>query len=153
MQLANVQMDGKEESDEDGEIREEVDAGVAKDGALVDDNDTDIASSGPSSPVVTPEDSSRTNHVENTVSNVANPDTEVTPLILESGESAITPDQLYQAKVVVLDLLGWGVPPEYLLDRGISLRLLYTVFTELRLRLPESMAADCAAVMKGPKEG
>ena len=55
----------------------------------------------------------------------------------------VTDEQLHQAKVLILDLLGWGVPPEYLVQRGISLALLYTVFTDLRLQLPDSIIADC----------
>lgn len=60
---------------------------------------------------------------------------------------------MYQAKVVVLDLLGWGVTPEYILDRGVSHKLLHTVFSELNLRLPESIAADYATVVNGIKDG
>lgn len=61
--------------------------------------------------------------------------------------SIVTDEQLHQAKVLVLDLLGWGVPPEYLLQRGVSHALLYTVFTDLRLRLPESIIADCVRLV------
>ena len=48
---------------------------------------------------------------------------------------------------LVLDLLGWGVSPEYLLQRGISHALLYTVFTDLRLQLPDKIKADCIALV------
>ncbi|KAI5116485.1 hypothetical protein M0805_009054 [Coniferiporia weirii] len=54
----------------------------------------------------------------------------------------MTAEQLHHAKVLVLDLLGWGVPPEYLLQRGISCALLRTIFTDLRLRLPDDILAD-----------
>ena len=37
---------------------------------------------------------------------------------------------------MILDLLGLGVPPEYLLQCGLSRELIYFTFTELRLRLP-----------------
>lgn len=59
----------------------------------------------------------------------------------------MTDEQLHHAKVLVLDLLGWGVTPEYLLQRGVSHALLYTVFTDLRLRLPEKIKADCIALV------
>ncbi|KAF5360366.1 hypothetical protein D9756_004912 [Leucocoprinus leucothites] len=40
------------------------------------------------------------------------------------------------AKDIVLDLLGWGVPPQYLVDCGLSKDLVICVFTELQLKLP-----------------
>ena len=54
----------------------------------------------------------------------------------------MTEEQKYQAKVLILDLLGWGVPPDYMLQRGISQELICTVFSELRLRLPSNIVAD-----------
>ncbi|EPQ51151.1 hypothetical protein GLOTRDRAFT_141255 [Gloeophyllum trabeum ATCC 11539] len=47
---------------------------------------------------------------------------------------------LERAKTLVLDLLGWGVPPEYLVDAGVSGQVIYRVFTELNLRLPKNLA-------------
>lgn len=43
------------------------------------------------------------------------------------------------AKDVVLDLLGWGVPPEYLVHCGLSRQIVYYVFNELNLRLPQNL--------------
>jgi len=43
------------------------------------------------------------------------------------------------AKDNILDLLGWGVTPEYLVDLGLSRELLYYIFTELNLRLPDNL--------------
>ena len=40
-------------------------------------------------------------------------------------------------KYVVLDLLGWGVPPAFLLDCGVSREAVFYVFSELNLALPE----------------
>lgn len=37
---------------------------------------------------------------------------------------------------MILDLLGLGVPPEYLMLCGVTRELIYFTFTELRLRLP-----------------
>lgn len=43
------------------------------------------------------------------------------------------------AKDIVLDLLGWGVQPEYLVDCGLTRELVYYVFVELNLRLPSNL--------------
>ena len=51
----------------------------------------------------------------------------------------MTQEQYDTAKDIVLDLLGWGVPPEYLLDCGISREIIYYVFTELSLRFPSDL--------------
>lgn len=59
---------------------------------------------------------------------------------------SVSDEELNNAKVLVLDLLGWGVPPEYILRRGVSHQLLYTVFTDLRLRLPDGIVAECVAL-------
>lgn len=45
------------------------------------------------------------------------------------------------AKDIILDLLGWGVPPEYLIHCGLSREIVFYVFTELRLRLPADFNA------------
>ena len=43
------------------------------------------------------------------------------------------------AKDILLELLGWGVDPEYLVDVGLSRELVYYAFTELNLRLPSNL--------------
>ena len=43
------------------------------------------------------------------------------------------------AKDIILDLLGWGVDPEYLAETGLSRQVIFYVFTELRLRLPRNL--------------
>uniref|UniRef100_A0A0W0FUX6 Uncharacterized protein n=1 Tax=Moniliophthora roreri TaxID=221103 RepID=A0A0W0FUX6_MONRR len=43
------------------------------------------------------------------------------------------------AKEIILDLLGWGVPPSYLLDCGLSREIIFYVFSELNLRLPDGI--------------
>lgn len=43
------------------------------------------------------------------------------------------------AKDIVLDLLGWGVTPEYLVEAGVSSAALYAIFTDLHLRLPSNL--------------
>lgn len=40
-------------------------------------------------------------------------------------------------KDIILDLLGWGIPFNYLIESGISKVVLYYVFSELNLRLPD----------------
>ncbi|KAJ7284680.1 hypothetical protein C8J57DRAFT_1289338 [Mycena rebaudengoi] len=52
----------------------------------------------------------------------------------------LTPDELDSAKSLVLDLLGWGVEPEYLVDCGVSPAVIHRIFTDLRLRLPRNLA-------------
>jgi len=50
----------------------------------------------------------------------------------------VTLDEYDTAKDIILDLLGWGVPPDFLVDCGLSKELVYYVFTELNLRLPDN---------------
>ncbi|KAI0662226.1 hypothetical protein C8Q70DRAFT_963776 [Cubamyces menziesii] len=52
---------------------------------------------------------------------------------------AMTQAQYDTAKDIVLDLLGWGVPPEYLVNCGLSREIVYYVFVELNLRLPSNL--------------
>ncbi|KAJ7591286.1 hypothetical protein C8J56DRAFT_935149 [Mycena floridula] len=51
----------------------------------------------------------------------------------------LTPEQLDRAKSIVLDLLGWGVPPDYLVEAGVSSGAIFKIFTDLRLRLPSNL--------------
>lgn len=37
------------------------------------------------------------------------------------------------------DILGYGVPPEYLIDCELSNAMIYYVFSELNLRLPSNL--------------
>ncbi|KZT64922.1 hypothetical protein DAEQUDRAFT_569138 [Daedalea quercina L-15889] len=53
----------------------------------------------------------------------------------------MTQAQYDAAKDIVLDLLGWGVPPEYLVSCGVSREIMFYVFTELNLRLPPNFDA------------
>jgi hypothetical protein len=46
----------------------------------------------------------------------------------------VTPQEFSEAKMIILDLLGWGVPSEYLLRCGLAPKSLYYAFTELNLR-------------------
>jgi len=59
----------------------------------------------------------------------------------------VTPNQLDQAKDIVLDLLGWGVTPEYLVECGVSSQILYTIFSDLRLRLPKNIFVGSGVVV------
>ena len=43
------------------------------------------------------------------------------------------------AKDIVLDILGWGVPPEFFLLCGLSREIVYYIFYELNLRLPANL--------------
>ncbi|EDR13288.1 uncharacterized protein LACBIDRAFT_308981 [Laccaria bicolor S238N-H82] len=51
----------------------------------------------------------------------------------------LTQSEYDTAKDIVLDILGWGVPPEYLVDCGLTREIIYYVFTELNLRLPQNL--------------
>ena len=53
----------------------------------------------------------------------------------------MTQAQYDAAKDIVLDLLGWGVPPDYLVSCGVSREIMFYVFTELNLRLPSNFDA------------
>lgn len=54
------------------------------------------------------------------------------------------------AKDIVLDLLGWGVAPEFLVDCGLSREIVFYVFSELRLRLPDNL--DTAGLIPYPPD-
>jgi len=49
----------------------------------------------------------------------------------------VTQHQYDTLKFVILDLLGWGVPPTDLLNSGVSREAVFYVFSELNLALPE----------------
>lgn len=51
----------------------------------------------------------------------------------------MTMDEYDTAKDIILDLLGWGVPPEFLVDCGLTKALVFYVFNELNLRLPNNL--------------
>ena len=53
---------------------------------------------------------------------------------------SVSDEELDLAKSIVLDLLGWGVPPEYLVDCGVSSQVIYKIFTDLHLRLPQNLS-------------
>ncbi|KAI0004587.1 hypothetical protein BJV74DRAFT_881167 [Russula compacta] len=61
---------------------------------------------------------------------------------------SLTQKQYDTAKEVILDILGYGVPPEYLIDCGLSKEIIYYVFTELNLRLPSNL--DTAGIPPYP---
>jgi hypothetical protein len=55
-------------------------------------------------------------------------------------EAPVSDEELDVAKSIVLDLLGWGVEPEYLIECGVSSQAIYRIFTELHLRLPTNLS-------------
>ncbi|OCH90903.1 hypothetical protein OBBRIDRAFT_792815 [Obba rivulosa] len=67
----------------------------------------------------------------------------VLPLVLDANHVrpglTMTQEEYDAAKDIVLDLLGWGVPPEYLVNCGLSREIVYYVFVELNLRLPSNL--------------
>ncbi|KAG1743150.1 hypothetical protein EDD22DRAFT_1006250 [Suillus occidentalis] len=56
---------------------------------------------------------------------------------------AVTRQGMDHIKNLVLDLLSWGVSPEYLVEAGVSTGVSYRVFTDLKLRLPTNLLLDC----------
>ncbi|KAG6831080.1 hypothetical protein H0H87_006196 [Tephrocybe sp. NHM501043] len=66
--------------------------------------------------------------------------TPISILASNSETSVPSKQELELAKDVVLDLLGWGVQPEYLVDCGISSHAIYRIFTDLNLRLPSNLS-------------
>lgn len=52
-------------------------------------------------------------------------------------DATVTDDEIFEAKVLVLDILGWGVPPVYLLECGISELAVVVCLSELKLRIPQ----------------
>ncbi|EJC97842.1 uncharacterized protein FOMMEDRAFT_23908 [Fomitiporia mediterranea MF3/22] len=48
-------------------------------------------------------------------------------------------EQFNLVKELILDLLGWGVSPEYLVDCGLTREAVFYTFTELNLRLPRNL--------------
>ncbi|KAF8531495.1 hypothetical protein JB92DRAFT_2850524 [Gautieria morchelliformis] len=54
----------------------------------------------------------------------------------------MTAQEFSEAKMIILDLLGWGVPSEYLLGCGLAREAIYYAFTEMNLRLPRGLDTD-----------
>ncbi|KAL5501738.1 hypothetical protein ACEPAH_8998 [Sanghuangporus vaninii] len=48
-------------------------------------------------------------------------------------------EQFNLAKELILDLLGWGVSPEYLVDCGLTREAVFYTFMELNLKLPRNL--------------
>ena len=69
-------------------------------------------------------------------------------LVSSDQRFAVTQKRYDTAKEVILDVLGYGVPPEYLIDCGLSREIIYYVFTELNLRLPNNL--DTAGIPPYP---
>jgi hypothetical protein len=56
-----------------------------------------------------------------------------------ANSGPVSPEELDQAKILVLDLLGWGVDAEYLVTSGVSPAVIFRVFTDLNLQLPTNL--------------
>jgi hypothetical protein len=57
----------------------------------------------------------------------------------KSIRNSVTLNELSEAKVLILDLLGWGLSPENLVEAGISKHCLVPCLRELKLRLPTNI--------------
>ncbi|KAF8065000.1 hypothetical protein FPV67DRAFT_1671299 [Lyophyllum atratum] len=140
---------------EDGEITDEAKLEDAGGAAMEADDAVEAASSaetGPKTPPVPsnpafedPRSSSIPAVVEETKPPASYPEARTqeseTPASAPDPKapSALSPEELDLAKNIVLDLLGWGVQPEYLVDCGVSSHAIYRIFTDLHLRLPSNL--------------
>ncbi|TFK32259.1 hypothetical protein BDQ12DRAFT_728814 [Crucibulum laeve] len=79
-----------------------------------------------------PPNNTQISHLTSKAEAESEPETDPTTFLL-------TPEELDRAKSLVLDLLGWGVEPEYLVYCGVSQPAIYKIFTDLRLRLPTNL--------------
>ncbi|TCD63243.1 hypothetical protein EIP91_005799 [Steccherinum ochraceum] len=52
---------------------------------------------------------------------------------------AMNQAQYDTVKELILEILGWGVPPDYLVKCGISREVVYYTFLDLKLKLPENV--------------
>ena len=59
------------------------------------------------------------------------------PLTCIHCSGTVNQEQYDTIKDVILDLLGWGVPPAHFIDCGVSREAIYYVFSELNLAFPE----------------
>ncbi|OCB88247.1 hypothetical protein A7U60_g4653 [Sanghuangporus baumii] len=57
-------------------------------------------------------------------------------------------EQFNLAKELILDLLGWGVSPEYLVDCGLTREAVFYTFMELNLKLPRNL--DVSGFLPSP---
>ncbi|KZT44608.1 hypothetical protein SISSUDRAFT_1056939 [Sistotremastrum suecicum HHB10207 ss-3] len=113
------------------------------------DDTSDIASTPPSTPRITPA-SAKPIPKETAPPKLSLPKKPSAPSSppFTPENLHLTAEQLWEAKVLILDLLGWGVPPTYMVDCGLTKEIIYTVFTELNLRLPENL--DLSGLKKSP---
>ncbi|KAJ7095792.1 hypothetical protein B0H15DRAFT_71624 [Mycena belliarum] len=124
---------------EDGQLREE--------GEISDSEDSPSKppSKPPPDPTAVKVESPTHNHLSDRISHPG-----PSPIPVSLGECIIDPDhvrpglsmnqdQYDTAKDIILDLLGWGVPPDYLVDCNLSREVVYYVFSELKLRLPSNL--------------
>ncbi|KZP16096.1 hypothetical protein FIBSPDRAFT_866331 [Athelia psychrophila] len=117
---------------EDGEITED-DTVLAPTVSPVENNPA------PSTPIQADADAAAANGVSPTAANAHG--------VLQAhpaGTEPLQPQEIARAKDIVLDLLGWGVTPEYLVDAGVSSAALYAIFKDLNLRLPSNLDMPAA---------
>ncbi|KAF8810258.1 hypothetical protein BYT27DRAFT_7240806 [Phlegmacium glaucopus] len=78
-------------------------------------------------------------HQQQVLESVALSDNKISSPQSLTQNTPLTEDQIDHAKNLVLDLLGWGVDPEYLVTSGVHPELIYRIFTDLNLRLPTNL--------------
>lgn len=67
------------------------------------------------------------------------PSISIIPVGVSTCRTSVTEAQYLTARDIILDLLGWGVSPEYLVNCGLSREIIFYVFAEHNLRLPSNI--------------
>lgn len=51
----------------------------------------------------------------------------------------VTEEQYAESRIILLELLSWGVSPEHLVQVGLSTQGALVLFKDLRIRLPSNL--------------
>ncbi|KIJ53497.1 hypothetical protein M422DRAFT_25373 [Sphaerobolus stellatus SS14] len=76
------------------------------------------------------------------VNDVSAPQSAIAKQIYARPSLNMSAGEFAEAKSIILDLLGWGVPPDYFLNCGLSRESVYYAFTELNLKLPSNLNTE-----------
>ena len=58
----------------------------------------------------------------------------------------MTSEEFIEAKSIILDLLGWGVPSEYFINCGLTREAIFYAFTEMNLKWVAGITISSSAV-------
>ncbi|KAG1850853.1 hypothetical protein DFJ58DRAFT_729144 [Suillus subalutaceus] len=96
----------------------------------------------PTLPAQTPGPATTTGYFDLSVPRASSPLDEHVDAVSSPPHSDTVPmtrQDMDHTKNLVLDLLGWGVSPEYLVKAGVSAGVLYRVFTDINFHLPTNL--------------